>query len=56
MDTVLLVLTLLVATLALGTGRTTVLQDAAHLVVFAVFLFLAASPWRGGFRPVPPRH
>ena len=43
-DTVLLVLTLFVATLTLGTGRTTVLQGAVHLVVFAVFLFLAASP------------
>ncbi len=43
-DTVLLVLTLFVATLTLGTGRTTVLQGAVHLVLFAVFLFLAASP------------
>ena len=43
-DTVLLVLTLFVATLTLGTGRTTVLQGVVHLVVFAVFLFLAASP------------
>ena len=43
-DTVLLVLTLFVAVLTLGTGRTTVLQGAVHLVVFAVFLFLAASP------------
>ena len=43
-DTVLLVLTLVVATLTLGTGRTTVLQGAVHLVVFAVFLFLAAAP------------
>ena len=43
-DTVLLVLTLFVATLTLGTGRTTVLQGAVHLVIFAVFLFLAASP------------
>ncbi len=43
-DTVLLVLTLFVATLTLGTGRTTVLQGAVHLVIFAVFLFLAAAP------------
>ena len=43
-DTVLLVLTLFVAVLTLGTGRTTVLQGAVHLVIFAVFLFLAASP------------
>ena len=33
---VLLTLTLLVATLSLGTGRTTVLQGAVHLVIFAV--------------------
>jgi Ca2+:H+ antiporter len=44
-DTVLLVLTLFAAVLTLGTtGRTTVLQGAVHLVIFAVFLFLAASP------------
>jgi Ca2+:H+ antiporter len=43
-DTVLLVLTLFVAVLTLGTGRTTVLQGAVHLVIFAVFLFLAAAP------------
>ena len=43
-DTVLLVLTLFVAVLTLGTGRTTVLQGSVHLVIFAVFLFLAASP------------
>ncbi len=35
----LLVLTLVVATLSLGTGRTTVLQGAVHLVIFAVYLF-----------------
>jgi Ca2+:H+ antiporter len=43
-DTVLLVLTIFVAVLTLGTGRTTVLQGTVHLVIFAVFLFLAASP------------
>ena len=43
-DTVLLVLTLFTAVVTLGTGRTTVLQGAVHLVIFAVFLFLAASP------------
>jgi Ca2+:H+ antiporter len=43
-DTVLLVLTLFTAVLTLGTGWTTVLQGAVHLVIFAVFLFLAASP------------
>jgi Ca2+/Na+ antiporter len=35
---VLLALSLLVATLSLGTGRTTVLQGAVHLVIFAVYL------------------
>jgi Ca2+:H+ antiporter len=41
---VLLVLTLFVSTLTLGTGRTTVLQGAVHLVVFVVFLLLSAIP------------
>jgi Ca2+:H+ antiporter len=40
----LLVLTLFVSTLTLGTGRTTVLQGAIHLVIFAVFLLVAAVP------------
>jgi Ca2+:H+ antiporter len=43
-STVLLVLTLFVSTLTLGTGRTTVLQGAVHLVIFAVFVLLAAVP------------
>lgn len=43
-DLVLLVLTLFVSVLTLGTGRTTVLQGAVHLVILAVFLFLAAVP------------
>jgi Ca2+:H+ antiporter len=43
-ETVMLVLTLFVSALTLGTGRTTVLQGAVHLVIFAVFLFLAAVP------------
>lgn len=43
-DTTLLVLTLFVSTLTLGTGRTTVLHGAIHLVIFAVFLLLAAIP------------
>ena len=43
-STVLLVLTLFVATLTLGTGRTTVLQGTIHLVIFAVFLLLSAIP------------
>jgi Ca2+:H+ antiporter len=43
-STVLLVLSLIVATLSLGTGRTTVLQGAVHLVIFAVFLFTTVVP------------
>lgn len=41
---VLLALSLLVATLSLGTGRTTVLQGAVHLVIFAVYLFITIVP------------
>jgi Ca2+:H+ antiporter len=41
-STVLLLLTLFISTLTLGTGRTTVLQGAVHLVTFAVFILLAA--------------
>ncbi len=41
---VLLALTLLVATLSLGTGRTTVLQGAVHLVIFAVYLVTTILP------------
>ena len=43
-NTVLLVLTLFMGTITLGTGRTTVLQGAVHLVIFAVFLLIAAVP------------
>ncbi|WP_298924763.1 ionic transporter y4hA [uncultured Ramlibacter sp.] len=43
-STVLLVLTLIVATLSLGTGRTTVLQGVVHLVIFAVYLFTTIVP------------
>ncbi len=43
-STVLLFLTLIVATLSLGTGRTTVLQGAVHLVIFAVYLFTTVVP------------
>jgi Ca2+:H+ antiporter len=43
-DTVLLALTLLLGTLTLGTGRTTILQGVIHLVVFAAFLFFAVVP------------
>jgi Ca2+:H+ antiporter len=43
-STVLLFLTLVVATLSLGTGRTTVLQGAVHLMIFAVYLFTTIIP------------
>lgn len=43
-STVLLFLTLVVATLSLGTGRTTVLQGAVHLMIFAVYLFTTVVP------------
>lgn len=41
---VLLGLTLLVSTLSLSTGRTTIMQGALHLVLFAVFLFTLIVP------------
>jgi Ca2+:H+ antiporter len=40
----LLVLTLFISTLTLGTGRTTVLQGAVHLVIFVAFLLVSAVP------------
>lgn len=43
-STVLLVLSFMVATLSLGTGRTTVLQGTVHLVIFAVYLFTTIVP------------
>ncbi|RJF95702.1 calcium:proton antiporter [Noviherbaspirillum saxi] len=43
-STVLLVLSLIVATLSLGTGRTTVMQGTVHLVIFAVYLFTTIVP------------
>ena len=43
-EEVLLALTLVVSILTLGTGRTTVLQGTLHLIMFAVFLFLAVAP------------
>jgi Ca2+:H+ antiporter len=43
-EQVLLALTLLVSLMTLGTGRTTVLQGAVHLVILAAFLFLAVVP------------
>ncbi|MEH3047934.1 calcium:proton antiporter [Sphingomonas adhaesiva] len=44
MKTVLLALSLFVATISLGTGRTTVMQGAVHLVIFAVYLFTTVVP------------
>jgi Ca2+:H+ antiporter len=41
---VLLLLTLFVSTPTLATGRVTILQGAVHLVIFGVFLLLAAVP------------
>jgi Ca2+:H+ antiporter len=43
-SSVLLLLSLLVATLSLGTGRTTVMQGTVHLVIFAVYLFTTIIP------------
>ncbi len=41
---VLVSLTMLVATLTLGTGRTTVVQGVIHLVIFATYLFTTLVP------------
>jgi Ca2+:H+ antiporter len=43
-STVLLVLSIMVATLSLGTGRTTVMQGVIHLVIFAAYLFTTVVP------------
>ncbi|MBM5573638.1 calcium:proton antiporter [Deefgea sp. CFH1-16] len=43
-STVLLVLTLIVSTLSLGNGRTTVLQGLVHLMIFSVYLFMTIFP------------
>ena len=43
-EIVLLFVTLILSQSTLGTGRTTVLQGIVHLVMFAVFLFLAVVP------------
>jgi Ca2+:H+ antiporter len=43
-EMILLLLSLIVATLSLGTGRTTVLQGAVHLVIFAAYLFTTVVP------------
>ena len=42
--TAILLLTLFVSSLTLATGRATILQGAVHLVIFGVFLLLAAAP------------
>lgn len=42
--TVLLALTLLVATLSSATGRTTILQGTVHLVILGVYLFTTIVP------------
>lgn len=43
-EMVLLALTLLLTTMTVSAGRATVMQGAVHLIVFAVFLFLALVP------------
>jgi Ca2+:H+ antiporter len=43
-STVLLLLSLFVASLSLGTGRTTVLQGVIHLVILSVYLFTTIVP------------
>jgi Ca2+:H+ antiporter len=43
-DLILLALSFAVATITLGTGRTSIMQGAVHLVLFATFLFLAMVP------------
>lgn len=43
-STALLLLSLIVATLSLGTGRTTIMQGTVHLVIFAAYLFTTIVP------------
>lgn len=43
-ETIFLVLTLLVSSMSLAVGRTTILQGIVHLVIFASFVFFAISP------------
>lgn len=43
METVLLALTLFISSLTLSSGRTTVLQGAVHLSLFAAYLFLSIT-------------
>jgi Ca2+:H+ antiporter len=44
MEIALLVLTFVVGSITLGTGRTNVMQGAIHLIIFAAFLFLTFVP------------
>ena len=43
-ETVLLFLTLIVSTITLGTGRTTILQGVVHLVILVAYVFLSIVP------------
>ena len=43
-EMVLLFLTLIVSSLTLGKGRTTILQGVVHLAIFAAYLFLSIVP------------
>ena len=43
-EMVLLALSFIVATITLASGRTSLMQGAVHLVIFAAFLFLALVP------------
>jgi Ca2+:H+ antiporter len=43
-ELVLLALTYVVGTLTLSSGRTSIMQGAVQLIVFAAFLFLAVVP------------
>ena len=43
-DIAMLMLTFLVSVITLGTGRTSLMQGAVHLVLFAAYLFLAFVP------------
>ncbi|MFZ6816108.1 calcium:proton antiporter [Undibacterium sp. Rencai35W] len=43
-STVLLLLSLMITTISLGTGRTTIMQGTIHLVIFAVYLFTTIVP------------
>jgi Ca2+:H+ antiporter len=43
-EMVLLFLTMIVSSLTLGMGRTTILQGVVHMVIFAAYLFLTIVP------------